>query len=93
MEVVTHDTHTDIRITGDEAKELCGICQGADRCIWLCVGGEGFECLYYNHRSGITLTGETLEGRWKAGKTVAKRNGCDKIRNLNTLLKVTRGVE
>ncbi|GAI79791.1 unnamed protein product, partial [marine sediment metagenome] len=44
----------------------------------------GFECLYHNRR-GITLTGETLEGRWKAGLTVAKRDGCDKVKNFSAL--------
>ncbi|GAJ05584.1 unnamed protein product, partial [marine sediment metagenome] len=40
--------------------------------------GEGFECLYYNRRA-VSLTGEILEDRWKAGLTVAKRDGCEEI--------------
>lgn len=68
-------------------KDAIGICklgQGADCCIWLVAGADGFECLYHNRSEGRNLLGETLEERWKAGKTVAKRDGCDRMRLLNS---------
>ena len=68
-------------LTTDEVKKLCRPGEGADTCIWLVVGGEGFECLYYNRRA-VSLTGEILEDRWKKGLTVAKRDGCGVIRAL-----------
>ena len=62
-----------------EVMELCQPGAGADTCIWLVVGKGGFDCLFYNRRVP-SLTGEVLEDRWKAGLTVAKRDGCDEIR-------------
>lgn len=66
----------------DEVKRLCRPGAEADTCIWLVVGGKGFECLYYN-RNAVSLTGEKLDERWKKGLTVAKRDGCDEIRELS----------
>jgi len=63
----------------EEVKRLCRPGQGADTCIWLVAGKDGFECLYYN-RQAVSLTGERLDERWKKGLTVAKRDGCDEIR-------------
>lgn len=65
----------------EEVKKLCRPGHGADTCIWLVSGGKGFECLYFNRRA-VSLTGEILEDRWKAGLTVAKRDGCDEIRTV-----------
>lgn len=66
-------------LTTDEVKKLCRPGEGADTCIWLVAGGKGFECLYYN-REAVSLTGERLVDRWEAGRTVAKRDGCEEIR-------------
>ena len=71
-------------LTIDEVNKFCRLGQGADTCIWLVVG-KGFECLYFNRRA-VSLTGEILEERWKAGKTVAKRDGCDEVRALAIVL-------
>lgn len=62
----------------EELMELCRPGAGADTCIWLVSGDKGFECLYFN-REARNLLGETLEERLKAGKTVAKRDGCQKV--------------
>lgn len=72
---------TDLYPTHEEVKELCRPGQGADTCIWLMMGADGWFCGYYN-RQGISLTGETLEDRWQKGLTVAKRDGCDKVKNI-----------
>ena len=68
-----------ILLDKDEVMELCRPGADADTCIWLVAGAEGFECLYFNRAEGRNLKGETLEERWKAGKTVAKRDGCDMV--------------
>ena len=72
-----------IFVTRECAIDTCKLGQGADCCIWLVMGSKGFECLYYNRSEGQNLEGETLEERWKAGKTVAKRDGCDGMKSLN----------
>lgn len=69
MEAVTHDHHTDIRLTHEEAKTRCGLGTGPECCIWLCIGGEGFECLWFNKPPSLV---ERLE----KGETNAKRDGC-----------------
>lgn len=82
MKIETHDFYTDIFLTKEEVLGLCRPGEGAETCIWLAVGGRGFECLYYN-RGGRSLAGGTLEERWKAGLTVAKRDGCEIVKNLS----------
>jgi len=68
-----------IQLDIEEVKRLCRPGAGADTCIWLVVGGEGLECLYYN-RGAVSLTGERLDERWRKGLTVAKRDGCNVIK-------------
>jgi len=69
-----------ILLDEEEVMKLCRPGFGADTCIWLVMGQDGFECLYFNRAEGRNLEGETLEERWKAGRTVAKRDGCEEIR-------------
>ena len=59
----------------DELKKLCRPGAGADTCVWAMVGEKGPECGYYNRHPA-------LERRWKAGKTVAKRDGCDIVKTI-----------
>ena len=75
-------TGTTIRLTREDAMELCLPGEGANTCIWLVADGDGFECIYYRKREGRNLYGETLEDRWLRGDTVAKRDGCDTVRGL-----------
>ena len=64
-----------------EVQVLCLPGMGAVTCVWLVTGEEGFECLYFNRSADVNLEGETLEERWKAGKTVANRDGCTTVTN------------
>lgn len=82
MRVEVHDGYKSIFLDKDEVLQLCRPGAGADTCIWLVVGPKGFECLYFNRFEGRNLEGETLVERWEAGKTVAKRDGCDKVRSI-----------
>jgi hypothetical protein len=76
MKVDVHDRHTNITLTTEEMKHLCTPGKGADTCIWLILGSEGFECsCLHRHPSLIT--------RWKEGKTVAKRDGCDFVNTID----------
>lgn len=86
MKIVDRDGYKTIHLDIEEVKRLCRPGEGADTCIWLVVGGEGFECLYY-HKDAESLVGDTLVERWRKGLTVAKRDGCDEVRKL--LLDVT----
>ncbi len=82
MRVVKHEDYTEIFLDKEEVMKLCRPGAGADTCIWLVVGDHGFECLYYHRHEGHNLYGDTLEERWKEGKTVAKRDGCDVVKAL-----------
>ena len=73
MKAVVSFCSTDIYLSAQELKEFCKLGQGADTCIWAVAGTKGFQCSYYNKNSD-------LMDRWKQGDTVAKRDGCDKVR-------------
>lgn len=82
MRVVKKPDYTAILLDSEEVKRLCRPGAGADTCIWLVVGADGFECLYYS-RDVPNLTGQTLKERWQKGLTVAKRDGCDEISKIS----------
>lgn len=73
MRAVIQDWYTDIFLSGDEVKEHCKPGMGADTCSWLLVGSQGFECSY-KHKSLAVIK------RRDAGKMVAMRDGCDKVK-------------
>lgn len=64
-----------ITIFENEVIDRCKLGKGADTCVWLAVEGKGFECLYWNRPL-------LLSENWKAGLTVAKRDGCEEVRSL-----------
>ena len=68
MKAIVHDWHTDFYPTSEEVKTHCRPGAGADTCIWLCVGSDGFECLAYNKPA-------SLIDRLRKGETNAKREG------------------
>jgi hypothetical protein len=70
-----------VHLTREEVMKQCRPGRGSDTCIWLVSGVDGFDCLFFN-RQAKNLLGETLEDRWKAGLTVAKRDGCPEIQEL-----------
>ena len=78
MRIVKKPGHTDILLETEEVMRLCRPGFGADTCIWLVVGQNGFECIYYNG-DVPNLLGETIRQRWQKGLTVAKRDGCEEI--------------
>ena len=82
MKAVIGDFTTDIYPTAEEVIELCKPGQGADTCIWLMMGADGWFCAYHN-RQHVNLVGESLESRWRRGATVAKRDGCEKVKTFN----------
>ena len=69
------------KLRREDAINTCKLGQGADCCIWLVMGSDSFECLYHDRDTGHNLLGETLRERWEKGLTIAKRDGCDRMRN------------
>ena len=75
MIVTVHDWHTNIMLGAKEMKHLCTPSKEADTCVWLVLGPDGFECTCLNRPP-------SLLNRWRAGNTVAKRDGCDFVKNI-----------
>jgi len=86
MKAIIDEYTTDIFLNDKEIKEFCKIGQGADTCIWLLCGSKGFECCCLNKPYDL------LE-RWRKGETVARRDGCDKVKNFNSGNQDKREVE
>ncbi len=74
-----------ISLEKEEMMRLCRPGAGPDTCIWLVVGNDGFECLFFC-RDVPNLLGEALRERWESGKTVAKRDGCPEIESMKSII-------
>ena len=73
-----------ISLDREEVMRLCRPGAGADTCICLVVGEQGFDCIYHCFNEGRNLLGETMGERWDKGVTVAKRRGCDEMIKYST---------
>ena len=76
MEIQTDEKKTEILITGQELKEHCLPGEGDNTCIWAMSGEKGFECAYFNRPTA-------LFERWAMGETMAKRDGCERVKALD----------
>ena len=74
MRAIVHDFHTEVFPNKDEIDRLCKIGHGADTCIFLLVGPDGFECHGLNKMPIWSL----IE-RARRGETNAQREGCDEV--------------
>lgn len=56
-----------------EIETQCRPIAGADACVWL-IGGRAkkLECAFWNRPDNLVKL-------FMAGKTIAKRNGCDEV--------------
>lgn len=70
MEKIIGDWSTEIRLTGDEVKEICRLGQGEKCCAFLVAGGNGFECI----RMSYPANGHIFE-RLEKGTMNAKGQG------------------
>jgi hypothetical protein len=59
------------RLPKDDLQTHCKIGQGADTCIWLLIGGKGFECHFHERPSFILAARDNM---------TAKRDGCERER-------------
>jgi len=76
MNIVTgNGGYSRILLTKEDALSVCKMGQGADCCACLCVGADGFECLYRRLPA-------SYEERVRAGETTAQRLECDQVKKL-----------
>lgn len=66
MEKIIHDWTTEVRMTGDEAKEICRLGQGEPCCAFLVVGGNGFECIRMSYPANGPIFKRLEEGTMNA---------------------------
>ena len=74
MKAIIYDAHTVVLPTREEIDTECKIGQGKDTCIFLVVGGDGFECHAFNRMPIMSL----IE-RARRGETNAQREGCERV--------------
>lgn len=70
MEKVIHEWATEVKLSGDEAKNICKFGQGEHCCAFLTMAPDGFECI----RMSYPLNG-TIFSRLDAGTMNAKGQG------------------
>ena len=80
MKAVIYDAHTTLWPNTEEVKRLCKIGEGAETCILLLVGPDGFEC----HAKNKMLIWSLIE-RARRGETNAQREGCEEVDNWSPL--------
>lgn len=76
---IVHEAHTQIFPTNDEVKVLCKPGAGADTCILLTMGCDGWECHGLNRQPIWSV----IE-RARRGETGAQREGCKEVEDINT---------
>lgn len=69
MEKLVFDWHTEVRMTGDEAKEICKLGQGEEVCAFLVVSAAGFECIRMSYPANGSIFKRLDEGTMNAKGT------------------------
>lgn len=75
MLIIVPVPYIKIFVTSDEMGILCNPGSESEKCPWLVLGREGFECTYYCEFSSIH---ELLKGQ-----VATKQGGCDFIKSLD----------
>jgi len=70
MKKITKDFSTTIKLTPEEAKNICRIGQGDKCCAFLVVSSTDFECVRMDY-----ATNNTILTRLEEGKMTAKGRG------------------
>ena len=70
MEKIIGEFSTEVKMTPQEAKDICRIGQGDECCAFLVAGGGGFECIRMSYP-----TNSSIFSRLEAGTMNAKGEG------------------
>lgn len=49
MEKIIHDFATEVKMSAEEAKDICNLGEGDKCCAFLACGANGFECIRMSH--------------------------------------------
>lgn len=66
MEKVVGDFSTEVKLTGDEAKQICRIGQGSECCAFIVCGTTGFECIRLSYPANSTIFSRLEKGTMNA---------------------------
>ncbi len=66
MEKIIGDFHTEIKMTGEEAKEICKLGGLSECCAFLVVGGNGFECIRMSYPTNGSIFSRLEKGTMNA---------------------------
>ena len=66
MEKIIGDWRTEVKMTADEAKEICKLGGGEECCAFLVCGGGGFECLRMSYPANGSIFSRLENGTMNA---------------------------
>lgn len=66
MKKIIGDWSTEVRMSSDEAKEICNLGKGSECCAFLVVGGDGFECIRMSYPMNGSIFTRLEEGTMNA---------------------------
>jgi len=66
MEKVIHDSATEIKLSLEEAKDICRIGQGEKCCAFLVMAPGGFECIRMSYPMNGSIFSRLKEGTMNA---------------------------
>ena len=70
MEKIIHEFATEVRMSAEEAKDICHLGVGDKCCVFLICGADGFECIRLSYPMN-----NTIFSRLDAGTMNAKGEG------------------
>lgn len=66
MEKIIGDWSTEVRMTTEEAKEICKLGGGEECCAFLVCGAHGFNCLRMGYPANTSIFERLEKGTMKA---------------------------
>jgi len=66
MEKIVGDWRTEVKMSADEAKEVCKMGSGEEGCAFLVCGAGGFECIRMSYPANGSIFSRLKDGTMKA---------------------------
>ncbi|HHT9146876.1 MAG TPA: hypothetical protein ACFYD4_14575 [Candidatus Wunengus sp. YC61] len=66
MEKIIGDWSTEVKMSGEEAKEICKLGELLECCAFLVCGGDGFECVRMSYPNNGTIFDRLEKGTMNA---------------------------
>lgn len=66
MEKIVGEWSTEVKLTGDEAKEICRVGKGSECCAFLIIAPRGFRCIRMSYPHNSLIFSRLREGTMNA---------------------------